>query len=279
MTAMTGPHLLNLPPPPSDTPSDFGPGTPNSGISQLSTVAIKEGERGKIRSYGHAHNMSSASDSSTNTLDAERADRISRLAGLERVATLRGAQQHVGQGNGQNQQQQGYFDNGGLLYKSTVGSASATGSIGGSVPDSADKMSEDAEDGISSTGLSDDGNASLVGFGEAASSSLSGPTSTLARPSGFGNAMAARHTKQRSERSGSPMEGVEDSSMNGGDWASTSATESKPRSRLDSARSAGTGGQEQAERIIGETMHDMNGKGLGSPVVGRALGKFSFEGK
>lgn len=41
-----------------------------------------------------------------------------------------------------------------------------------------DKMSEDPDDGVSSSaGLSDEGNASLVGFGEAASSTISGPVS------------------------------------------------------------------------------------------------------
>lgn len=142
------------------------------------------------------------------------ADRISRLAGLERVGTIR-------QGNSAFTTQpmtgstssshahaphQGYFDNAGGVSgkeKSTVGSASATSSVGARTTwadasdiHDADKMSEDQEDGISSAGLSDEGNASLVGFGEGASSTISGPTSTLTRmnsggggrtPSGFGS--------------------------------------------------------------------------------------------
>ena len=65
--------------------------------------------------------------------------------------------------------------------RSTVGSASATGSIGGhtnwasesDMYDHTDKMSEDQEMDTSSTGgFSDEGNASLVGFGEGASSTL-----------------------------------------------------------------------------------------------------------
>jgi hypothetical protein len=70
--------------------------------------------------------------------------------------------------------------------RSTVGSASATGSVGGrttwasgSVDYDADKMSEDPDDGVSSTGgFSDEDKASLVGFGEGAGSTVSGPVST-----------------------------------------------------------------------------------------------------
>lgn len=91
----------------------------------------------------------------------------------------------------------GYFDShGGFKERSTVGSASATGSVGGhthttwaSSSDAfeADKMSEgpDPDDGVSSVSvgnISDEGNASLVGFGEGANSTISGPTS---RPAGL----------------------------------------------------------------------------------------------
>ncbi|KAL9098631.1 MAG: hypothetical protein Q9163_005750, partial [Psora crenata] len=239
-------------------------GTPNSGISQLSTVAIREGERGKLSHYGHAHTVSSASDSSTNTLDAERADRISRLAGLERVATLRGAHQHIGQGPQQIQpQQQGYFDNASNLYRSTVGSASATGSIGGSVPESGDKMSEEADDGVSSAGLSEDGNASLVGFGETASSTVSAPTSNHGIiSSGLGFSASTKQRQQRSERSGSPMEGVDDHSAGLADSpvAGLSAVDTSSRTKVNSYRLAGAGGHEQGEKIFGETMHDTAGR-------------------
>lgn len=132
---------------------------------------------------------------STTTLEAERADRISRLAGLERVA--------AGRTSGQSQsgiaapvaQSPGYFDHSGLKEKSTVGSASATGSTcgrttwaSGSDAFDADKMSEGPEDGVSSVGnLSDEGDSSLVGFGEGAST-LSGPSShpSLSRMSSGG---------------------------------------------------------------------------------------------
>src|SRR6202021_2178725 len=52
------PTLINLPPPPSDTPTDQGPGTPNSGttsLSALSVVAVKDGHQGHILSHGHGH--------------------------------------------------------------------------------------------------------------------------------------------------------------------------------------------------------------------------------
>ncbi|KAF3403773.1 hypothetical protein F1880_010189 [Penicillium rolfsii] len=210
---MTTPTLINLPPPPSDpvTPSDMGPGTPNSGttsLSALSTTAIKDGHQGAPfpHSRGHAHQFSSASTSSTTTLEAERADRISRLAGLERVATARAG------GTSSTSQiptsyVPGYFDSHPLKERSTVGSASATGSIGhttwasSSEAYSADKMNEDVDiDDRDSVGnVSDEGNASLVGFGEGANSTISGPTSSRpvglnrmssggARPTSLGNA-------------------------------------------------------------------------------------------
>ena len=183
-------------------------GTPNSAFS---TTAIKDGSLGQAPPHTHAHGNSSASNASANTLDAERADRISRLAGLERVATLRGANQHLAQGSQHVQQQQppGYFDNASNLRKSTVGSASATGSGGDS-----DKMSEDQDDGISSAGMSDEGNASLVGFGETASSTVSGPTSVANRMAATGKdagrAGSPTSAKQHNGDSGSPMQGLED---------------------------------------------------------------------
>lgn len=89
-----------------------------------------------------------------------------------------------------------------MKEKSTVGSASATGSVGGrttwasgSDAFDGDKMSEEPEDSVSSMGnVSDEGDASLVGFGEGAST-LSGPSSHPAlsrmssgnRPSSMGS--------------------------------------------------------------------------------------------
>ncbi|TGJ78232.1 hypothetical protein E0Z10_g10532 [Xylaria hypoxylon] len=230
-----GPMLINIPPPPSnpDTPSDI-PGTPTSAttsLSALSTTAIKDGHRGHAHlalggPKGHGHHPS------TNSLEAERADRISRLAGLERVSTVRGPnQQHVpNAGSPQttpistgfpNQNLHAaltpaYFDANGqptaVTKMSTVGTASATGSVGArTTTESAERpetyLTEVDEDGrstdtnyramdIDSTSgaidpidedlanrsvggyedrMSDDGTASLVGFGEGANSTVSGP--------------------------------------------------------------------------------------------------------
>ncbi|EEP75685.1 conserved hypothetical protein [Uncinocarpus reesii 1704] len=191
---MAHPTLINLPPPPSEppTPSEMGPSTPNSGttsLSGVSTTAIKDGHQGKL--YPHSHRPrrrhSDASDTSTDTLAAERADRISRLAGLERVATRTPRDTGTPGNNFPSGGPPSWFDPtyAHLLQKerSTVGSASATGSIGGRTTWASgsdifdhDKLNDD--DGVSSTGGFSDENASLVGFGEGASSTISGPVST-----------------------------------------------------------------------------------------------------
>lgn len=160
------PTLINLPPPPSETatPSDM-PGTPNStttSMSELSTVAIKDGHRGH---FSHHHHPA----------EAERADRISRLAGLERVA----GRNPLGGSGGPSNPTPAYFDaqNQPQIFRerSTVGSASATGSIGGRTTWASgsdvydpDRMSEDQDVETSSTGGFSDEAVSLVGFGEGA---------------------------------------------------------------------------------------------------------------
>ena len=157
-------------------------------MSELSTVAIKDGHRG----HPHHHHAHRQQPSAAEGADAERADRISRLAGLERVATVRQSSQSTSGGTATTPSQ-GYFDpptapSNTNKERSTVGSASATGSVGGRTTwasgsdafDTADKMSEDQDMDASSTGgFSDEGNASLVGFGETASSTVSGPISTI----------------------------------------------------------------------------------------------------
>ena len=161
-------------------------GTPNSAtttMSELSTVAIKDGHRGHL-----PHNSRQAAQP-----DAERADRISRLAGLERVTTARNpgsTSSFLGPASTSLTPGPGYFDPSGQPQmqreRSTVGSASATGSQGGhtntwaSGSASADGMYEDKmSDGTRDTemevdyeggsvgGFSDEQN-SLVGFGEGA---------------------------------------------------------------------------------------------------------------
>jgi hypothetical protein len=201
-------------------------GTPNScttSLSALSTTAIKDGHQGhpQHRTH-HGHRSSSASESSTTTLDAERADRISRLAGLERVATTRPG----GNGGLQNQAMAaggfyvhplGYFDiPPQMKERSTVGSASATGSIGGRTTWASssdifdlDRVGEDHDDGVSSNGgFSEEGNSSLVGFGEGAGSTISGPISTsgsrVGTTSGRQLSMTGGNTSPSASRGGGP---------------------------------------------------------------------------
>ena len=145
------------------------------------------------------------------------------------------------------------------------------------MPDSVDKMSEDADDGVSSTGLSDDGSASLVGFGEAASSNFSGPTPAVGRVPGVIGSTASKQQRQRHESSGSPMEGVEEHSIKAETVnARTVGTDTSLQRKEDGVAYASVGAQE-AEKIIGDTMRDVEGKMMGSSVHGRELGKFSFE--
>ncbi|MCJ1365933.1 hypothetical protein MMC16_005058 [Acarospora aff. strigata] len=320
---MSAPTLINLPPPPSDpvTPSDMGPGTPNSGttsLSALSTTAIKDGHQGHAFPHGHAHHSSASSDSSTNTLDAERADRISRLAGLERVSTVRqgGGPSHLAPGIVASQPP-GYFDNMPLQQRerSTVGSASATGSVGGrttwasgSEVYDADKMSEDPDDGVSSSaGLSDEGNASLVGFGEGASSTISGPISSVGgrgpggRQSGVGSPTIAKasavpgYLQQQGSggMGGSPMQGVQssahtaeqkrDAKMIDGMTYDPNIVDTTATRRRVHERNIGMTGQETAERIVRERLEQGEGarKPFASPDEGgdgaKGLGRFNFE--
>ncbi|RYP52443.1 hypothetical protein DL768_002409 [Monosporascus sp. mg162] len=234
----SAPMLINLPPPPSnpDTPTEM-PGTPTStttSLSALSTTAIKDGHRG----HGHPHGLGGARghhhNPSTNSLEAERADRISRLTGLG-VSGLRAPAQLYHPNTSASPQPTAtstgllaqefaanppaYFDSNGqptaATKMSTVGTASATGSVGARTTTEGgeqfdgdgdateeDVMSTDtnyrAMDIDSTSGaidpmdedltnrsvggfedredrMSDDGNASLVGFGEGANSTVSGP--------------------------------------------------------------------------------------------------------
>src|SRR5277367_5860014 len=311
---MNTPTLINLPPPPSDTPTDQGPGTPNSGttsLSALSVVAVKDGHQGHTLSHGHGHghHHPRGSASSTTTLDAERADRISRLAGLERVSTVRqSGSGALAPGAVSANPPSGYFDNAPTVKeRSTVGSASATGSVGGrttwasaSVGDDTDKMSEDQDDGTSSTGdLSDEGNASLVGFGEGAGSTVSGPISTAtaramaARQNSMGSPSMSKATTtatpQPPNRSGSPMSGVVPSGstdprfLDGMSYdpnvVDTTMQPAPPVGQLlQQQRDYRGTGTEFAERVMRDRLTDGEGRPMGSPDErNQALGKFSFE--
>ncbi len=271
-------------------------GTPNSAttsLSALSTTAIKDGHQGHAAPHTHNHTASSGSSSSTNTLDAERADRISRLAGLERVATVRGAQAYLNAGAQVNQQQHhhpGYFDNAGNQLgkeRSTVGSASATGSLGGGTTWASgsdvydvDKMSEDQDDGLSSAGLSDEGNASLVGFGEGASSTISGPVSRAVGPKIAGGLGSPAATKLSHRDPGSPMQGVQEGNPQTPSGLSYNGDEfDTPQNETCGARDASLTTQQRAEDFMRARLGNEGRRPLGSPQEGNALGKFHFEEK
>ncbi|KAK3706860.1 hypothetical protein LTR37_012539 [Vermiconidia calcicola] len=267
------PTLINLPPPPSDpvTPSDVPSrsGTPNStttSMSELSTVAIKDGHRGHMPHHGHG--LGPTSGNSQN--DAERADRISRLAGLERVATARNPTPagNLTPGAAAPPQTHSYFDATGNpaigRERSTVGSASATGSVGarttwaGSEAGDGDKMSESQDmdmDTSSVGGMSEEGTGSLVGFGEGARTPAR--QSTIGSPGGSkGLTPTARDAKM--------IDGM-------------TYDRNVVDTTSDMRRSAESpSGAQEAERIVRENMDTtsadrMRGHGQGD------LGKFGFE--
>lgn len=102
----------------------------------------------------------------------------------------------------------GYFDSNMhphlMKERSTVGSASATGSAGRTTWASADSFDTDRildDDGTSSIGGFSDENASLVGFGEGANSTVSGPISNA--PPRIA-ALLNRQTSGATGASGSP---------------------------------------------------------------------------
>ncbi|KAG9692920.1 hypothetical protein KCU95_g6924, partial [Aureobasidium melanogenum] len=236
------PTLINLPPADPMTPSD-APGTPNStttSMSELSTVAIKDGHRGHLP---HSHNSQAPT---SGTLDAERADRISRLAGLERVTTARNptpisnltpgaAAPHLGAASG-------YFDSQGNpilghmdMETSSVGAASETNS--------------------------------LVGFGEGAR--------TPARHSAIGSPSVAKNTPTASGLS-QPLH--RDASLTP---VSSQAQSEQQDVHMVDRRSLDTGA-ETAERILRERLGPEGGQGgLETPDASRGpggdLGKFYFE--
>lgn len=204
--------------------------TPNSSttsLSAFSTTAIKDGHQGQTLPHGHHshHHSSRDSTSSSTTLDAERDYRISRLPGLDRVATVRPSQaSHLNPAFGTNSPA-GYFDNVSpqIKERSTVGSASASGSVGGpttwasgSIDYDADKMNEDQDNDASSTGGFSDENASLVGFGEGAGSTVSVPISTTTsraaaaryNPVGSPSASKVASAPSYMHQAGSIMSGV-----------------------------------------------------------------------
>ena len=275
----------------------------------LSTVAIKDGHSGHF-GHGGGHHNQRDSLSSTTTLDNERADRISRLPGLERVATVRGSAHNTTTTAAGQIPPPGYFDSmpPHIKERSTVGSASATGSVGGrttwasgSVNEDTDKMSEDADDGVSSVaGMSDEGNASLVGFGEGAGSTVSGPISTAtaralaARQNSMGGSTGSpsmskantASTPQGPQRSGSPMSGVVQQDPRYVDGISydpnvvdTTMQQAPPVGQSQYGGRDGGAGRDFAESVLQDRLATGEGqRAMGTPDSrNAALGKFSFE--
>jgi hypothetical protein len=185
-------------------------GTPTStttSLSELSTVAIKDGHRGHML---HNHH---------NPMDAERADRISRLAGFDRMAQpqrgLAPGTTVAGGGLGMGMHNMAQMM---ARERSTVGSASATTASGGGVggggraawasggsEDTYDAMtdrmsvSEDMDVDASSSvgGFSDEGAASLVGFGEGARTPARQVGGSAGSPSVAGSVSATGKTPQQ----------------------------------------------------------------------------------
>lgn len=226
-------------------------------MSELSTVAIKDGHRGHFPHQQHP-------------ADAERADRISRLAGLERIGVSGRTPQGLGPGSAANPPP-GYFDANNqpqiLRERSTVGSASATGSVGGRTTWASgsevyepDRMSEDQNEETSSVGgFSDE--ASLVGFGEGARtparqlSQLGSPAVSKA---------SALPGYLREQAPASPLTGVSVASTAGSAHTTSSAELQRQQARTidgmtydesDSAnRTPGPGQSSTAQDVIRERM-------------------------
>jgi hypothetical protein len=238
---------------------------------------------------------------------------------LERVSTARPPNQNTGSpaaGPAGVGQIPGYFDAAGnpvyTTKMSTVGSASAStggrtttwasGSAKGQTEADdddreADQMSVDTnyrdmddrdrysasamDEEIDGDGMSD--NTSLVGFGEGAGSTVSGPTysrSNLVSRSGLANQLqsSAPSTPLSSTTSGTADQQRRDARMIDGLADDTSS------GYVDTARTGAPvgsrgSGVETAERILGERLDEGEGKKppLGSPD-GAGLGKFYFEG-
>ncbi|KAK6592583.1 hypothetical protein H4I96_11814 [Botrytis cinerea] len=315
------PTLIGMPEPQSnvDTPTD-APGTPNStttSLSALSTTAIKDGHRGSAHPTASSHHQHTLS---SNTLEAQRADRISRLAGLERVTTATPQNPSGNTSVPAAGQIPGYFDQAGnpvyTTRMSTVGSASATGSLTGRTTTWAsnstkgqteaddDEMSTDNNfreiddrDRFSASAMDEEGNedgmsddTSLVGFGEGAGSTVSGPiysrSNVLASPLASRNPISASTstTTEQQKRDARMLDGITDDNTSGYvDTAARGQGVGIAGNRNSSGSGLGTGvGAEAAEKILKERIDDSPSAAsrppLGSPDQA-GLGKFYFEEK
>jgi hypothetical protein len=233
-------------------------------MSELSTVAIKDGHRGH---FPHHHNPA----------EAERADRISRLAGLERVSVTGRNLQGLTPGSGNNNPP-AYFDGNNqpqiFRERSTVGSASATGSVGGrttwasgSDVNEPDRMSEDQDNETSSMG----------GFSDAATSLTGGAEGTPARHSQLGSPAVGKGSAvpqylRDQQAQGSPMTGVSVSSGSGTPTTTSSTEQQKQDAKMLDAMTydegildtsnrtppltgRGPGGDKTTEQVVNERVH------------------------
>jgi hypothetical protein len=187
-------------------------GTPTStttSLSELSTVAIKDGHRGHML---HNHH---------NPMDAERADRISRLAGFDRMAQPQRGLAPGTAGGGGGGLGVGMHSAAQMMARerSTVGSASATTASGGGAAGGGGRAawgsggSEDTYDALTDRmsvsedmdvdaassvgGFSDEGAPSLVGFGEGARTPARQVGGSVGSPSVGGSVAVAGKTPQQ----------------------------------------------------------------------------------
>lgn len=250
-------------------------------MSELSTVAIKDGHRGHLPHHYHQGGQQQPASGLSHELDAQRADRISRLAGLERVTTARNptpTNLTPGAAAPPQQPPTSYFDASGNpaigRERSTVGSASATGSVGarttwaGSEPGDTDKMSESQDmdmDTSSVGGMSEEGAGSLVGFGESGARTPA-RTSVISSPG-----MASKGATPTAR----------DAKMIDGMTYDQNVVDTTPQEARRNFAGP-SGGAEQAERIVREHMDTtsndrMRGGSLPGQKAPGDLGKFGFE--
>ena len=207
-------------------------------MSELSTVAIKDGHRGHLPHHGQSHGPSGLGSQ----LDAERADRISRLAGLERVTTARNPTPLAGN-----------------LPPGATGSVGAHTTWAGSEAGDADKMSESQDmdmDNGSVDGMSEEGTPSLVAFGEGAR--------TPARQSTIGSPSGGKATTPT---------GREAKMIDGMTYDRNVVDTTSDLRRSNASPS----GMDEAERIVRENMNTTSADRMRGGARPGDLGKFGFE--
>lgn len=240
-------------------------------MSELSTVAIKDGHRGHLPHHQHPQEA------------AERISRLTGLTGFERGPTLQRTGLNT-QGGAPGPQASAYFDQNAQpqLYRerSTVGSASATGSVGGrttwaSGSVDGDKMSEDQDMETASTGGFSDEAASLVGFGEGARTPAR-QHSTIGSP--VVGKVSAVPPYLREPGPATPMTGVSVEST-----GSTQTNPSTDAQMREAAGRSGLTGVETAERIMQDRIDRNEDVGRGHTMIGsqtpKDVGQFYFEGR